>query len=67
VRSSRDFFNDSALDVLYGRGGGARTAGTILSLENFVSSKPKYPKIRATRAIDAPPRQGKRYLTVIRR
>jgi len=66
VRSSRDFFNDSTLEVLYGRGGGARTVGTFLSLEYFVSSKPKYPKIRATRAIEAPARQGKRYLTVRR-
>jgi len=67
VRSSRDFFNDSTLGVLYGRGGEARTVGTFLSLEYFVSSKPKYLKIRAARAFEAPARQGKRYLTVRRR
>jgi hypothetical protein len=67
VRSFRDFFNDSALDVLYDRGGGARTIGTFLFLTDFVSSKLKYPKIRAAKAIDAPARQGKRYLTVRRR
>ena len=50
--------------MLYDLGGGARIVGPFLSLEPFVSSKQKYPKIRAARAIDAPARQGKRYLTV---
>ena len=59
----REVFNTFALDVLYDRGGGAWTVGTFLSLEPFVSSKQKYPNINAANAIDAPARQGKRYLT----